>query len=247
MENAGDGMAVDGMLDEEEVVDEVKAGKKLCEELVVGEVRVDIVPVDEVADDVRVAAVDEVRDDVTPIDEVKNDVVPVKEVVDDVQVVAVLGGVVAVDKGVDVVVVVDVVLGNDVVVDVVLGNDVVVDVVLDDEIVVDVVKDDGIGVDVVLDDEVVVEVDEMVTNGVAVVGLDVGFDVVAVTPDLTIINLYVVLIHVWNFLAYINSKFSVSPLSHVYLLPCPTTVVSTNNELGHKKSSSPTFQNIIVT
>ena len=77
---------------------------------------------------------------------------------------------------------VDVVLGNDVVVDVVLGNDVVVDVVLDDEIVVDVVLDDGIGVDVVLDDEVVVEVDEMVTNGVAVVGLDVGFDVVAVTP-----------------------------------------------------------------
>ena len=172
MENAGDGMAVDGMLDEEEVVDEVKAGKKLCEELVVGEVRVDIVPVDEVADDVRVAAVDEVRDDVTPIDEVKNDVVPVKEVVDDVQVVAVLGGVVAVDKGVDVAVVVDVVL----------GNDVVVDVVLDDEIVVDVVLGDGIGVDVVLDDEVVVEVDEMVTNGVAVDGLDVGFDVVAVTP-----------------------------------------------------------------
>ena len=182
MENAGDGMAVDGMLDEEEVVDEVKAGKKLCEELVVGEVRVDIVPVDEVADDVRVAAVDEVRDDVTPIDEVKNDVVPVKEVVDDVQVVVVLGGVVAVDKGVDVAVVVDVVLGNDVVVDVVLGNDVVVDVVLDDEIVVDVVLGDGIGVDVVLDDEVVVEVDEMVTNGVAVDGLDVGFDVVAVTP-----------------------------------------------------------------
>ena len=202
MENAGDGMAVDGMLDEEEVVDEVKAGKKLCEELVVGEVRVDIVPVDEVADDVRVAAVDEVRDDVTPIGEVKNDVVPVKEVVDDVQVVAVLGGVVAVDKGVDVAVVADVVLGNDVVVDVVLGddvvadvvlgddvvadvvlgNDVVVDVVLDDEIVVDVVLDDGIGVDVVLDDEVVVEVDEMVANGVAVVGLDVGFDVVAVTP-----------------------------------------------------------------
>lgn len=172
MENAGDGMAVDGMLDEEEVVDEVKAGKKLCEELVVGEVRVDIVPVDEVADDVRVAAVDEVRDDVTPIDEVKNDVVPVKEVVDDVQVVVVLGGVVAVDKGVDVAVVVDVVL----------GNDVVVDVVLDDEIVVDVVLGDGIGVDVVLDDEVVVEVDEMVTNGVAVDGLDVGFDVVAVTP-----------------------------------------------------------------
>lgn len=172
MENAGDGMAVDGMLDEEEVVDEVKAGKKLCEELVVGEVRVDIVPVDEVADDVRVAAVDEVRDDVTPIDEVKNDVVPVKEVVDDGQVVVVLGGVVAVDKGVDVAVVVDVVL----------GNDVVVDVVLDDEIVVDVVLGDGIGVDVVLDDEVVVEVDEMVTNGVAVDGLDVGFDVVAVTP-----------------------------------------------------------------
>ena len=172
MENAGDGMAVDGMLDEEEVVDEVKAGKKLCEELVVGEVRVDIVPVDEVADDVRVAAVDEVRDAVTPIDEVKNDVVPVKEVVDDVQVVAVLGGVVAVDKGVDVAVVVDVVL----------GNDVVVDEVLDDEIVVDVVLGDGIGVDVVLDDEVVVEVDEMVTNGVAVDGLDVGFDVVAVTP-----------------------------------------------------------------
>ena len=168
MENAGDGMAVDGMLDEEEVVDEVKAGKKLCEELVVGEIRVDIVPVDEVADDVRVAAVDEVRDDVTPIGEVKNDVVPVKEVVDDVQVVAVLGGVVAVDKGVDVAVVVDVVL----------GNDVVVDVVLDDEIVVDVVLGDGIGVDVVLDDEVVVEVDEMVTNGVAVDGLDV----VAVTP-----------------------------------------------------------------
>ena len=172
MENAGDGMAVDGMLDEEEVVDEVKAGKKLCEELVVGEVRVDIVPVDEVADDVRVAAIDEVRDDVTPIDEVKNDVVPVKEVVDDIQVVVVLGGVVAVDKGVDVAVVVDVVL----------GNDVVVDVVLDDEIVVDVVLGDGIGVDVVLDDEVVVEVDEMVTNGVAVDGLDVGFDVVAVTP-----------------------------------------------------------------
>lgn len=97
MENAGDGMAVDGMLDEEEVVDEVKAGKKLCVELVVDKVRVDIVPVDEVADDdVRVAAVDEVRDDVTPIDEVKNDVVPVKEVVDNVQVVtvdAVLGGV----------------------------------------------------------------------------------------------------------------------------------------------------------
>ena len=244
MENAGDGMAVDGMLDEEEVVDEVKAGKKLCEELVVGEVRVDIVPVDEVADDVRVAAVDEVRDDVTPIDEVKNDVVPVKEVVDDVQVVVVLGGVVAVDKGV----------GVAVVVDVVLGNDVVVDVVLDDEIVVDVVLGDGIGVDVVPDDEVVVEVDEMVTNGVD--GLDVGFDVVAVTPrkkkkkcsiDLTKISLYVVLIHVWNFLAHINSKFSVSPLSHVHLLPCPTTVVSTNNELGHKKSSSPTFQNIIVT
>ena len=246
MENAGDGMAVDGMLDEEEVVDEVKAGKKLCDELVVDKVRVDIVPVDEVADDVRVAAIDEVRDDVTPIDEVKNDVVPVKEVVDDVQVVVVLGGVVAVDKGVDVAVVVDVVL----------GNDVVVDVVLDDEIVVDVVLGDGIGVDVVLDDEVVVEVDEMVTNGVAVDGLDVGFDVVAVTPrkkkkkcsiDLTKISLYVLLIHVWNFLAYINSKFSVSPLSHVYLLPCPTTVVSTNNELGHKKSSSPTFQNIIVT
>ena len=79
---------------------------------------------------------------------------------------------VAVDKGVDVAVAVDVVL----------GNDAVVDVVLDDEIVVDVVLDDGIGVDVVLDDEVVVEVDEMVTNGVAVVGLDVGFDVVAVTP-----------------------------------------------------------------
>lgn len=81
---------------------------------------------------------------------------------------------VAVDKGVDVAVAVAV--------DVVLGNDVVVDVVLDDEIVVDVVLDDGIGVDVVLDDEVVVEVDEMVANGVAVVGLDVGFDVVAVTP-----------------------------------------------------------------
>ena len=79
---------------------------------------------------------------------------------------------VAVDKGVDVAVAVDVVL----------GNDAVVAVVLDDEIVVDVVLDDGIGVDVVLDDEVVVEVDEMVTNGVAVVGLDVGFDVVAVTP-----------------------------------------------------------------
>ena len=30
--------------------------------------------------------------------------------------------------------------------------------------------------------------------------------------DLTIINLYVVLIHVWNFLAYINSEFSVSPI-----------------------------------
>ena len=43
---------------------------------------------------------------------------------------------------------------------------------------VDVVLGDGIGVDVVLDDEVVVEVDEMVTNGVAVDGLDV----VAVTP-----------------------------------------------------------------
>ena len=119
---------------------------------------------------------------------------------------------VAVDKDVDVAVAVAV--------DVVLGNDVVVDVVLDDEIVVDVVLDDGIGVDVVLNDEVVVEVDEMVANGVAVVGLDVGFDVVAVTPrkkkkcsiDLTIINLYVVLIHVWNFLAYINSKFSVSPI-----------------------------------
>ena len=118
---------------------------------------------------------------------------------------------VAVDKGADVAVAVDVVL----------GNDAVVDVVLDDEIVVDVVLDDGIGVDVVLDDEVVVEVDEMVTNGVAVVGLDVRFNVVAVTPrkkkkkcsiDLTIINLYVVLIHVWNFLAYINSKFSVSPI-----------------------------------
>ena len=79
---------------------------------------------------------------------------------------------VAVDKGVDVAVAVDVVL----------RNDAVVAVVLDDEIVVDVVLDDGIGVDVVLDDEVVVEVDEMVTNGVAVVGLDVGFDVVAVTP-----------------------------------------------------------------
>ena len=79
---------------------------------------------------------------------------------------------VAVDRGVDVAVAVDVVL----------GNDVVVDVVLDDEIVVDVVLGDGIGVDVVLDDEVVVEVDEMVTNGVAVDGLDVGFDVVAVTP-----------------------------------------------------------------
>ena len=47
---------------------------------------------------------------------------------------------------------------------------------------VDVVLDDGIGVDVVLDDEVVVEVDEMVANGVAVVRLGVGFDVVAVTP-----------------------------------------------------------------
>ena len=81
---------------------------------------------------------------------------------------------VAVDKDVDVAVAVAV--------DVVLGNDVVVDVVLDDEIVVDVVLDDGIGVDVVLNDEVVVEVDEMVANGVAVVGLDVGFDVVAVTP-----------------------------------------------------------------
>ena len=242
MENAGDGMAVDGMLDEEEVVDEVKAGKKLCEELVVGEVRVDIVPVDEVADDVRVAAVDEVRDDVTPIDEVKNDVVPVKEVVDDVQVVAVLGGVVAVDKGVDVAVVVDVVLGNDVVVDVVLGNDVVVDVVLDDEIVVDVVLDDGIGVDVVLDDEVVVEVDEMVTNGVAVVELDVGFDVVAVTPrKKKLFNRFD------NNQLICCANSCVSPLLHVYLLPCPTTVVSTNNELGHKKSSSPTFQNIIVT
>ena len=89
---------------------------------------------------------------------------------------------VAVDKGVDVAVAVDVVLGNDAVVDVVLDDEIVVDVVLDDEIVVDVVLDGGIGVDVVLDDEVVVEVDEMVTNGVAVVGLDVGFDVVAVTP-----------------------------------------------------------------
>ena len=79
---------------------------------------------------------------------------------------------VAVDKGVDVAVAVDVVL----------GNDAVVAVVLDDEIVVDVVLDDGIGVDVVLDDEVVVEVDEMVANGVAVVRLGVGFDVVAVTP-----------------------------------------------------------------
>ena len=79
---------------------------------------------------------------------------------------------VAVDKGVDVAVAVDVVLGNDAV-----GA-----VVLDDEIVVDVVLDDGIGVDVVLDDEVVVEVDEMVANGVAVVRLGVGFDVVAVTP-----------------------------------------------------------------
>ena len=79
---------------------------------------------------------------------------------------------VAVDKGVDVAVAVDVVL----------GNDAVVAVVLDDEIVVDVVLGDGIGVDVVPDDEVVVEVDEMVTNGVAVDGLDVGFDVVAVTP-----------------------------------------------------------------
>ena len=68
---------------------------------------------------------------------------------------------VAVDKGVDVAVAVAV--------DVVLGNDVVVDVVLDDEIVVDVVLDDGIGVNVVLDDEVVVEVDEMVASGVAVV------------------------------------------------------------------------------
>ena len=73
---------------------------------------------------------------------------------------------VAADKGVDVAVAVDVVL----------GNDAVVDVVLDDEIVVDVVLDDGIGVDVV------VEVDEMVANGVAVVRLGVGFDVVAVTP-----------------------------------------------------------------
>ena len=108
---------------------------------------------------------------------------------------------VAVDKGVDVTVVVAVAVA------------VAVDVV-------DVVLDDGIGVDVVLHDEVVVEVDEMVANGVAVVGLDVGFDVVAVTPrkkkkcsiDLTIINLYVVVIHVWNFLAHINSKFSVSPI-----------------------------------
>ena len=74
---------------------------------------------------------------------------------------------VAVDKGVDVAVAVDVVL----------GNDAEVDVVLDDEIVVDVVLDDRIGVDVVLDDEVVVEVDEMVANGVAVVRLGV-----AVTP-----------------------------------------------------------------
>ena len=88
-------------------------------------------------------------------------------------------------------------------------------------VAVDVVLDDGIGVDVVLDDEVVVEVDEIVANGVVVVGLDVGFDVVAATPrkkkkkcsiDLTIINSYVVLIHVWNFLTYINSKFSVSPI-----------------------------------
>ena len=70
---------------------------------------------------------------------------------------------VAVDKGVDVTVVVAVAVA------------VAVDVV-------DVVLDDGIGVDVVLHDEVVVEVDEMVANGVAVVGLDVGFDVVAVTP-----------------------------------------------------------------
>ena len=113
------------------------------------------------------AAVDEVGD-VTPTDEVKNDVFLGEGVVDDLQVVAVdavLDGAVAVDKGVDVVIAVDVVL----------RNDVVVDVVLDDEIVVDGV----------LDDEVVVEVDEMVTNGVAVVRFDVGFDVefvVAVTP-----------------------------------------------------------------
>ena len=93
---------------------------------------------------------------------------------DDVQVVAVdavLDGAVAVDKGVDVVVAVDVLL----------GNDVLVDVVLDDEIVVDGVQED----------EVVVEVDEMVTNGVAVVGLDIGFDVevvVAVTPKKKVFN-----------------------------------------------------------
>ena len=68
---------------------------------------------------------------------------------------------VAGDKGVDVTVVVAVAVAVD---------------------VVDFVLDDGIEVDVVLHDEVVVEVDEMVANGVAVVGLDVGFDVVAVTP-----------------------------------------------------------------
>ena len=48
----GDGMAVDGMWDEEEIVDEVKAATKLCDELVVDAVRVDIVAVDEVPDDV---------------------------------------------------------------------------------------------------------------------------------------------------------------------------------------------------
>ena len=135
-------MAVDGMRDEEEIVDEVKAGTKLCDELVVDTVRVDIFPEDEVADEVRVAAVE---------DECKNDIFLGEGVVDDVRVVAVgavLDAAVAVDKGVDVVIAVDVVL----------HNDVVVDVVLDDEIVVDGV----------LDDEVVVEVDEMVTREVKI-------------------------------------------------------------------------------
>ena len=149
----GEGMAVDRLWDEDEIVDELKAGTKLCDEVVVDAVRVDIGP-DEVADEVQVAAVDEVRGDVTPTDEVKNDVVPIEGVVDDIQVVAV-----------------DAVLDVVVVVDVVLGNDVVVDVVWDDEIVVDGV----------LDDEVVVEVDEMVTNGAAVVGLDIEFVVAVAT------------------------------------------------------------------
>lgn len=40
------------MSSEEKIVDEVKAGTKLCDELVVDAVRVDIVPDDEVADEV---------------------------------------------------------------------------------------------------------------------------------------------------------------------------------------------------